>query len=841
MTAPNNRERILPRLIDDEIRESFINYSMSVIVSRALPDVRDGLKPVHRRVLYAMNELGLVPGRPYKKSATVVGDVLGKYHPHGDSSVYDALVRMVQDFSLRYPLVDGQGNFGSVDGDPAAAYRYTEARLTRVAVEMLADIDKNTVDFVPNFDDRLEEPSVLPSGLPNLLVNGSSGIAVGMATNIPPHNLREVAKAVEAMIDNPELSVEQIRGIVSGPDFPTGAFIYGRAGIKDYIETGRGKIVMRARAVIEENDKGTKSQIVITELPYQVNKARLVEDIAHQVRDKKLEGISDLRDESDRDGMRVVIELKRDAIPRVVLNQLYKHTTMQSTFGVIMLALVPDPITRRLVPKVMGMQEVLRHFIEHRHDVIVRRTQFDVDKAREREHILEGLKICVDNIDEVIKVIRAADDSAQAALELMARFKLSEKQAEAVLNMRLAKLTGLEIEKLEEELKEVQALIAELNTILASKPKRMGIVKEELTAIVNTYGDDRRSQIVADEGEFSVEDLIADEQMVVTISHTGYIKRTSSTTYRKQRRGGKGLQGSDLKAEDFIEHLFIASTHDYILVFTQDGRCFWLKVHEIPQAGRAAKGKPIVNLINVTPDTVIAAMVPVKKFTDDEFLMFCTRKGLVKKTALSEYSNVRVTGVKGIKVEEGDELINVQVTSGSNDIVIATSFGLSVRFHEQDARPMGRDTMGVKGIELSEDDHVIGMVVIKREATLMVVTEKALGKCSGIDDYRVQKRGGKGIKTVNRTERTGNVVALLEVLAEDEVMLITRGGQIIRSPVKDVRVAGRNTQGVKLMNLELGDAVVAVARVVPDAADDGEGGDEGEAAGEDGQLEMTEE
>jgi DNA gyrase subunit A len=841
MTAPNNRERILPRLIDDEIRESFINYSMSVIVSRALPDVRDGLKPVHRRVLYAMNELGLVPGRPYKKSATVVGDVLGKYHPHGDSSVYDALVRMVQDFSLRYPLVDGQGNFGSVDGDPAAAYRYTEARLTRVAVEMLADIDKNTVDFVPNFDDRLEEPSVLPSGLPNLLVNGSSGIAVGMATNIPPHNLREVAKAVEAMIDNPELSVEQIRGIVSGPDFPTGAFIYGRAGIKDYIETGRGKIVMRARAVIEENDKGTKSQIVITELPYQVNKARLVEDIAHQVRDKKLEGISDLRDESDRDGMRVVIELKRDAIPRVVLNQLYKHTTMQSTFGVIMLALVPDPITRRLVPKVMGMQEVLRHFIEHRHDVIVRRTQFDVDKAREREHILEGLKICVDNIDEVIKVIRAADDSAEAGIELMVRFKLSEKQAEAVLNMRLAKLTGLEIEKLEEELKEVQALIAELNTILASKPKRMGIVKEELAAIVNTYGDERRSQIVADEGEFSVEDLIADEQMVVTISHTGYIKRTSSTTYRKQRRGGKGLQGSDLKAEDFIEHLFIASTHDYILVFTQDGRCFWLKVHEIPQAGRAAKGKPIVNLINVTPDTVIAAMVPVKKFTDDEFLMFCTRKGLVKKTALSEYSNVRVTGVKGIKVEEGDELINVQVTSGSNDIVIATSHGLSVRFHEQDARPMGRDTMGVKGIELAEDDHVIGMVVIKREATLMVVTEKALGKCSGIDDYRVQKRGGKGIKTVNRTERTGNVVALLEVLAEDEVMLITRGGQIIRSPVKDVRVAGRNTQGVKLMNLELGDAITAVARVVPDGTDDAEGGEEGEAAGDDGQLEMTEE
>jgi len=838
MTAPNNRERILPRLIDDEIKESFINYSMSVIVSRALPDVRDGLKPVHRRVLYAMNELGLVPGRPYKKSATVVGDVLGKYHPHGDQSVYDALVRMVQDFSLRYPLVDGQGNFGSVDGDPAAAYRYTESRLTRIATEMLADIDKNTVDFAPNFDDRLEEPTVLPSGVPNLVVNGSSGIAVGMATNIPPHNLREVGAAVAAMIDDPSLTPEAIRALIKGADFPTGAFIYGRAGIKDYLDTGRGKIVMRARAAIEEKETGNKSQIVITELPYQVNKARLVEDIASLVRDKKLDGISDLRDESDRDGMRVVIELKRDAIPRVVLNQLYKHTTMQSTFGVIMLALVPDPHTKRLVPKVMGMQEVLSHFIAHRHDVIVRRTQFDLDKAKEREHILEGLKIAVDNIDAVIKVIRASADSEKASAELQHRFKLSEKQSEAILNMRLAKLTGLEIEKLEEELKEVQALIGELNSILASKPKRMKLMKDELAQVVETYGDERRTTIIADEGEFSIEDLIADEEMVVTISHSGYIKRTSITTYRKQRRGGKGLQGSDLKAEDFIEHLFIASTHDYILCFTQDGRCFWLKVHEIPQAGRAAKGKPIVNLINVSPDTLIAAMVPVKKFTDDEFLLFCTRNGTVKKTALSEYSNVRSTGVKGIKIEDGDGLIDVQVTNGTNDIVLATKHGLSVRFHEQDARAMGRDTTGVKGVELADGDAVVGMVVIKRDATLLVVTELGLGKCSHIADYRVQKRGGKGIKTVNRTERTGNVVALLEVLAEDEIMLITRGGQIIRSPVKDVRVAGRNTQGVKLINLDMGDVITAVARVVPDDTADGEGVDEGEDTSPDDQLEL---
>ena len=837
MTAPNNRERILPRLIDDEIRESFINYSMSVIVSRALPDVRDGLKPVHRRILYAMNELGLVPGRGYKKSATVVGDVLGKYHPHGDSAVYDAMVRMVQDFSLRYPLVDGQGNFGSMDGDSAAAYRYTEARLTRIATEMLADIEKNTVDYIPNYDDRLEEPTVLPSGLPNLMVNGSSGIAVGMATNIPPHNLREIVSAVVALIDDASLTADDIRQHIKGPDFPTGAYVYGTAGIKDYLETGRGKIVMRARAGIEENEKGNKSQIVVTALPYQANRSTLVSSIAELVRDKKLEGISDLRDESSSQ-TRIVIELKRDAIPRVVLNQLYKHTSMQSTFGVIMLALVPDPTTRRLVPRVMGMREALLHFIHHRHEVIVRRTQFDVDKAREREHILDGLKIAVDNIDAVIKAIRAAADTESASKELQRRFKLSEKQAEAILNMRLAKLTGLEIGKLEEELQEVRALIKELAALLDSKPMRMQMMKDELAKIVEAYGDDRRTEITSDQGEISLEDLIANEEMVVTITHTGYIKRTSISTYRKQRHGGKGIVGAEFKAEDFVEHLFVAQTHDYILCFTQDGRCFWLKVHEIPQAGRAAKGKPIINLINVTPDTVIKAMVPVKKFTDDEFLLFCTKNGTVKKTALSEYSNVRVSGVKGIKIEDGDELINVQVTGGTNDIVIATRHGLSVRFHEQDARAMGRDTTGVKGVDLGEGDAVIGMVVIKREATLMVVCEHAIGKCTHIDDYRVQKRGGKGIKTVNRTEKTGDVVALMEVLPEDEIMLITKTGQTIRAPVKDVRVAGRNTQGVKLMNLGAGDLVTAVARVVPD--DTAEGGGEGEGGDDAGPGEVLE-
>src|SRR6478735_2670180 len=582
MTAPNSRERILPRLIEEEMQQSFINYSMSVIVSRALPDVRDGLKPVHRRILYAMNELGLVPGRPYKKAATVVGDVLGKYHPHGDTSVYDALVRMVQDFSLRYPLIDGQGNFGSVDGDPAAAYRYTEARLTRIAMAMLEDIDKNTVDTQPNFDDRLQEPTVLPSKIPNLLVNGSSGIAVGMATNIPPHNLKEVAKAVELLIDNPEATIAELRKVIKGPDFPTGAYIYGREGIKEAYETGRGRVVMRARAQIEERESSGKSQIVVTEIPYQVNKENLVKAIAELAAEKKIEGISGINDESDKDGMRIVIELKRDIIPNVVLNQLYKHTQMQTTFGVIMLALTNG------APKVMNLKELLQHFIDHRHNVIIRRTQFDLDAAQAREHILDGLKIAVDNIDEVIKIIRKSKDTQEADEKLRKRFGLSEKQTEAILNMRLAKLTGLEIDKLEAELKEVRALIKELKTILASKKKREEILQEEMAQVAKTYGDDRRTEIVADQGEFSVEDLIAEEDMVITLSNTGYIKRIPVSAYRKQRRGGRGVAGMGTKEDDWVEHLFIASTHDYLMFFTQMGQVYWLKVHEIPQEiGRA--------------------------------------------------------------------------------------------------------------------------------------------------------------------------------------------------------------------------------------------------------------
>jgi DNA gyrase subunit A len=676
---------------------------------------------------------------------------------------------------------------------------------------------------------------VLPSGVPNLLVNGSSGIAVGMATNIPPHNLREVVTAVIAVIDNPELEGAALRAIVRGPDFPTGGYIYGRAGIADYQDTGRGRIVMRAKAVIEEKESTGRSQIVVTEVPYQVNKAKLVIDIAELVRDQKLTGISALRDESDRDGIRVVVELKRDAIPRVVLNQLYKHTAMQSTFGVIMLALVPDANTRQLVPKVLTLRQCIGHYIEHRHEVIVRRTQFDLDKALEREHILEGLKIAVDNIDEVIRMIRAADDTPTASLQLQARFGLSERQAEAILNMRLAKLTGLERDKLEEELTEVRAFILEMRGILESRPRRMEIMKGELLKLMETYGDERRTEIVSDEGEFSIEDLIAEEEMVVTISHNGYIKRTPLSLYNRQGRGGRGKSSADLKENDFIERFYVASTHTYMLIFTDDGRCFWLKVHELPQAGRNTRGKPIVNLINVTPDTRIRAIVLTREFSDTEFLLFCTRKGTVKKTALSQYSNPRSNGIKAIKIEEGDELMDVQMTSGSNDVVLATRHGLSVRFHESDVREMGRDTTGVKGIELRPEDQLVGMVVIKREATLLVVTEKGLGKCSEVSEYRVQKRGGKGILTLNRTVRTGDVVALMEVVPEDELMLMTRQGVAIRSRVSEVRVAGRATQGVKLVALDEHDVVQAVARVIPDDKDDVDGvdGAEGEAlAGE---------
>ncbi len=812
MATPIQRERVLPRLIEDEMRESFIDYSMSVIVSRALPDVRDGLKPVHRRILYAMNELGLIPGRPYKKSATVVGDVLGKYHPHGDTAVYDSMVRMVQQFSLRYPLVDGQGNFGSVDGDSAAAYRYTEARLTPIAVRLLDDIEKNTVAFAANFDDRLEEPTVLPSKLPNLLINGSSGIAVGMATNIPPHNLCEVADAITHLVDNPKCEVSDLRKFILGPDFPTAGIIYGSQGITECYDTGRGRISVRARAVVEEK-QGGREQIVITELPFQVNKARLIEQIADLVRAKKITDISDLRDESDRDGMRMVIELKRDANPAVVLNQLYKRTQMQVTFGVIMLALVDGQ------PRTLNLKEVLQPFIDHRHEVITRRTQFDLDQAEAREHLLEGLTIAVDNIDEVIKIIRKSKDAESADTALRKRFDLTEKQSEAILNMRLARLTALEIDKLEAEIKEVRAIIKKLRGILASKPKRMAILKEELGEMVKKFGDDRRTEIVADQGDFTVEDLIAEEDMVITISRTGYIKRIPVSTYRRQRRGGRGLNGMGTKEDDWVEHLFVASTHDYVLFFTADGRVYWLKVYDIPQAGRAARGRPIVNLIGLRSDERITGFQAVRGFSDSEYLVFATRNGIVKKTVLSAYGNPRSTGINAINIEESDELIDVLVTDGSNDIVLATKNGMCIRFNEKDVREMGRTAGGVRGVQLEGDDRVISMVVLRRDATLLVVSEKGMGKRSKVSDYRVQKRGGKGIITLKRTEKTGSIVALKEVLPEDELMMITRHGVIIRVPVDGIRVIGRNTQGVKVMNLDAGDTVVDVARVVNEDAE----------------------
>ncbi len=821
MTAPNARERILPRLIEDELKESFLDYSMSVIVQRALPDVRDGLKPVHRRILYAMHELGLVPGRPYKKSATVVGDVLGKYHPHGDVALYDSLVRMVQEFSLRCPLVDGQGNFGSVDGDSAAAYRYTEARLTRIAMAMLEDIDKSTVDFVPNFDDRLQEPTVLPSRLPNLIVNGAAGIAVGMATNIPPHNLGETVEAIKHLVDYPDAPLKELRRFIKGPDFPTGGIIYGREGIKECYEKGRGRIILRARAIVEEKESTGKQQIVVTEFPYQVSPERVHEQIRDQTLAKKLEGISDVRNESDKEGIRFVIELKRDVVPLVVLNQLYQHTQMQVTFGAIMLALVDG------APKEMNLKELLQHFIEHRHSVITRRTQFELQRAQDREHILEGLKIAVDHIDEVIRIIKKSKDTPAADAALRKRFKLSEKQSAEILNMRLARLTALEITKLEEELRDVRKFIKECKEILASKPRRMKILKEELSELSHGFGDERRTEIVADQGEFSIEDLIAEEDMVITVSHAGYIKRLPVSAYRRQRRGGKGVISAMAREDDWVEHLFIASTHDYVMFFTQQGQCYWLKVHEVPQAARAARGKPMVSCIAIKPDERIAALVPVREFSDDQYLLFATKNGVVKKTVLSEFGNPRSVGIRAINIEKGDELIDVQVTDGKNDIVLATRHGMSIRFHEKDVRDMGRTATGVKGIDLEKRDRVIDMVVVRRKSTLLTVTEKGMGKRSELDEYRVQHRGGRGIITLKRAEKTGDVVALKEVLPDDELMMITKKGIMIRVPVEGIRISGRNTQGVKVMNLIAGDLVVDVARVVKEE-EGGEGEEEEE-------------
>jgi DNA gyrase subunit A len=807
MTPPNEDQRIYPRLIEDEMREAFIDYSMSVIVQRALPDVRDGLKPVHRRILYAMHENGLNPNRPYKKSATVVGDVLGRYHPHGDSAVYDSMVRMVQEFSLRYPLVDGQGNFGSIDGDSAAAYRYTEARLAPIATEMLSDIDKDTVDFVPNFDDRLLEPTVLPASIPNLLINGSSGIAVGMATNIPPHNLREVVNACVHYIDDPECTIDDLITHLPGPDFPTGGFIYGREGILSAYREGRGRVVMRARAEIEEKDDG-RERIVIYEIPFMVNKARLVEQIAELVREKKITDISDLRDESDRDGMRVVVELKRDAIPEVVLNQLFKHTPMQSTFGVILLALVNG------IPRVLNLKEIVSHFVAHRHEVVVRRTRYDLQKALDREHILEGLKIAVDNIDEVIQIIRGSATTEEAGDRLRSRFELSERQSDAILNMRLARLTGLEIEQLEAELAEVRATIADLQGILDSRERRYSIIKEELRAVADKYGDERRTRIVEHTGTLSLEDLIADEEMVITVSHTGYIKRIPVDTYRRQARGGRGIAGMNTKEEDWVEHLFLASTHDYLMFFTRQGQCYWLKVHQIPQGGRNSRGKPIVNLLNIDREERIAALVPVREFSEDRYLLFSTRRGVIKKTALSAYGNVRTVGLNAININEGDELIDVALTDGDHDVVLATREGLAIRFHESDVREMGRPTTGVRGVSLGKDDVVVGMVVLDEATTLLVVTERGMGKRTEIDEYRRQRRGGRGVINIRTSKRTGRVVAIKAIAPDDELMIITRQGIVNRQAAGGIRVIGRNTQGVQLIRLSPHDTVIDVARIV---------------------------
>jgi DNA gyrase subunit A len=801
-------EKIIPVDIEEEMKGSYIDYAMSVIVARALPDVRDGLKPVHRRVLFGMNELSLASNRPYKKSARIVGEVLGKYHPHGDSAVYDTMVRMAQDFSLRYPLVDGQGNFGSVDGDSPAAMRYTEVRLSKIAEEMLRDLEKNTVDFSPNFDDTLKEPTVLPALIPNLLVNGTSGIAVGMTTNIPPHNMTEVIDGCIAIIDTPGLEDAKLIKIIKAPDFPTGGIIYGYEGVRDAYKTGRGKILVRAKATIETG-RADRQAIVITEIPYQVNKASLIEKIADLVRDKKLEDIADIRDESDRDGLRVVIDIKRDANATVVLNNLYKHTQMQTTFGVILLALVDGR------PQILTLRQIIDHFIKHRNTVIVRRAKHELDEAEKRAHILEGYIIALDNIDEIIKLIKKSKDVPSAQEGLMKRFKLSEIQAKAILDMRLQRLTGLERKKVEDEYKETIKLIERLRAILSNKKLQMQLIKEELLEIRKKYGDERRTEIVYKAEEFSVEDMIAEEDVVITISHSGYIKRFPVSGYRRQARGGRGVTGATTKEDDFIEHMFIASTHHYILFFTDKGRCYWLKVFEIPEAGRAARGKSIVNLIEKQPDETIEAFVAVQDFNETQSVVMVTENGMIKKTRLSEYGNIRRSGITAITLHKGDRVKDVKLSDGSNDIVIGTHFGLAIRFTEKEARQMGRTAAGVRAIRLTKNDKVVGAVVIKRQSTtILVVAEKGYGKRSELDEYRVSHRGGKGVFTIKTTDKTGNMVAIKEVRANDDVVVVTTHGVVIRQPAKMIRIAGRNTQGVRLIRLDANDKIAAVA-VVP--------------------------
>jgi len=799
---------IIPILIEEEMKDSYIDYSMSVIVSRALPDVRDGLKPVHRRILYAMNELGLTHNRSYKKSARIVGEVLGKYHPHGDAAVYDTMVRMVQDFSLRYPLIDGQGNFGSVDGDSAAAMRYTEAKMQKLAEEMLKDIDKNTVNFVPNFDETLTEPEVLPAGIPNLLVNGSSGIAVGMATNIPPHNMSEVIDGAISLIDNPEISINELMNHIPAPDFPTGAIIYGVQGVKEAYHTGRGKITIRAKVNVETKDRTNKENIVISEIPYQVNKANLIEKIAELVKNKKLEGISDIRDESDRDGLRVVIELKKGAHSEVITNQLYKHTQLQVTFGVILLALVNG------IPKVLNLKEMLRYYIDHRHEILIKRTKFELEAAEKKAHILEGLKIALDNIDEIIALIKRSKDPENAKQGLIKKFKLSEVQAKAILDMRLQKLTGLERDKVEQEYRETIMLIEKLNNILNNRNLQMEIIKEELLEIKKKYGDERKTEIIKDYTEFEIEDMIAEEEMVITISHQGYIKRFPISGYKKQMRGGKGSLGTMTKEEDFPEYLFIASTHHYILFFTTEGRCHWIKVYDLPQVGKASRGRAIVNLLKLSKDEKVAAFVASKEFPENEYVIMATRKGLIKKTPLSAYGNPRKGGINAINISDGDALISAAITDGDSDIILGTRNGFAIRFQESEARPLGRTATGVIGIRLSPDDAVVGMVVSKREGQLMVVSENGYGKRSDMSDYRITHRAGKGITTLKTTDKVGKMVAIFEVTNEDDLMLITERGLVIRIPVEPIRKIGRNTQGVKLIKLAEEDKITCVAKVV---------------------------
>ena len=800
-------EKIVPVYIEDEVKDSYLNYAMSVIVGRALPDVRDGLKPVHRRVLFAMQDLNLEHNKPYKKSARIVGEILGKYHPHGDVAVYDTLVRMAQDFSLRYPLVDGQGNFGSVDGDSAAAMRYTEARLEAIAEEMLADIDKDTVKFGPNFDTSLKEPLLLPAKLPNLLVNGSSGIAVGMATNIPPHNLNEVVEAIIYLLEHPEAEAKDLMRYVKGPDFPTGGVICGRGGIKDAYNTGRGKLTVRAKAAVEHLKSG-KDMIVITEIPYQVQKAGLIEAIADLVEDKKIEGISDIRDESDKDGMRIVVELKRDVEPQIVLNQLFKHTQLETTFGIIMLALVDNR------PKVLNLRQILGHYIEHRKVIIRRRTQFELDKALRRAHILEGLKIALKFIDRIIKVIKTSKSVEAAKENLIKEFELSEIQAQAILEMQLQRLTALEQDKIDAEYKELLKKIELCRSILASEKKIEAIIKEELEDLKKKYGDPRRTEIVGEVEEFNLEDLIADEDVVVTISHGGYIKRLPVSSYRKQKRGGKGASGAEVKEEDFIEHLFVASTKDYLLIFTDKGQAHWLKVYEIPQASRISKGKAIINLLQVSSEGKIAATIPVQEFSPDKYLVMVTRQGLIKKTCLDAYSNPRKGGIIGITLEKDDALIGVEMTDGKQELLIGTREGKAVRFPEAQARDMGRAAKGVRGIRLSKKDQVIAMIIAQAEATILTVTELGFAKRTLFKEYRLTRRGGKGIINIKVTDKNGFAIALKTVRDEDELMVITQTGMFLRCAIKDIRPTGRAAQGVRLIKLDDKDRVSCVAPVI---------------------------